>query len=162
MRCVPTRSADPFGPAFETKPCANNTSSPFHFSGISMRYSPPSYWPKNAFAFGSASKAGSPGCHDCSGHGIGVRPGFPIACIDDDDDAPIANEPRSAQARAFGKRTAVLSSVCDMVRGIVARKREGKNRFRLIFAATFHSLAAINPCDRVVTLWTCVARPTLH
>src|SRR5262245_17609346 len=45
-----------------------------------MRYTPPSYFPKNALAPASGSNAGSPNCHSCVGHGTGVTPGFPIAC----------------------------------------------------------------------------------
>src|SRR5947208_3249405 len=45
-----------------------------------MRYKPPSYFPKNAFAPGSASNVASPSCHSCCGHGSGLMPGLPSAC----------------------------------------------------------------------------------
>src|SRR4051812_3861502 len=51
---------------------------------------PPSYEPKNAFAPGSASNFGSPGCHSCVGHGTGVMPGRPSAVVSRVDESAAA------------------------------------------------------------------------
>src|SRR3954465_12690190 len=97
---LPTRRADPVAPAFETKPCAYSTKSPFQLSGISILYRPPSYVPKKAFAPASASNFGSPGCHSWVGHGSGATPGRPTATVVRVVNAAASSAAIDAQVRA--------------------------------------------------------------